>query len=243
MYKTDWSKIYRTEFISVSECWKTCGGYCCNNFFGDYLKILDKNSVSLPMTEDEFCYYESIGGISNITSTPKNREFILKNGKKFKIYFLSCSCKGLCKPHSARPLICRIYPYFPIVNAQGQILDYDYCAIMDIFYTSPKIHRCSLINNSDLNEKIKAQLNFLLPEMLKDPFQIFVFMMIKLFIDSFREAMGEKIDKIDHCQIGSFIGKFEKILLLGKPWKTNYFQTKIIETYEEIKNVWKEDFL
>ena len=194
--------------------------------------------------EDEYRYYTSIGGVKNITSPAKKSHFTLENGRSFDLYFLSCSCEGLCEPNSSRPLICRIYPYFPIVNAKGEILDFDYCSLTDIFYTSPQQnHNCTLVTDPEFNSQIREQLKTGLAGILKSPRYIFLFMISKLFIDAFREAVPERLDTINTEKIGAFVRKYEMALLLGKPWRKPAFRAKINEAYDDVKNAWNGDFL
>jgi hypothetical protein len=72
--------------------------------------------------------------------------YTLSDGTKWHQHFLFCSCQGLCSPHQARPLICRIYPYFPIVNMDGELVDFEFSSLMDLCYTFPeRDHPCTLV--------------------------------------------------------------------------------------------------
>lgn len=241
MLNVDWKDIYDTQFVFFDDCWKTCDGYCCKNFFGGYLNILDKDSVVLPMLEDEFLYYQSIGGISNITDTPKKQTFTLKNGKEFTIYFLSCKCKGMCEPHSSRPIICKIYPYFPIVDYNGEILGYENCALMDIFYSDKHKHKCTLVNTHNI--QLSLQLDVSMKKLLKYPIFIFTFMVMKLFIDKLRDNMPHKIDLLDDNGKKKFFLKYEMNILSGKPWKRNSFADEIVDIYNKVASRYGADFL
>lgn len=243
MDKTDWSIIYKTEFVNAPECWKTCGGYCCKNFYGEHFNILDKQGVSLPLTESEFAYYQSIGGIDNITQPPKKRTFKLSNGKEFSIYLLSCHCGGLCDPHGHRPLICRIYPYFPLVNASGEIEGFDYAALMDLFYRDPdNNHKCTLVREQSI--RIKKELSVSLKPLLQDPENVFIFICLRLLVARLKEKMGAYIDDLEESDKKRFIAKYEWMILSGKPWKDGQFSEQITQAYEAVKNAFGgKDFL
>lgn len=233
MAKTDWSVIYQTEFVNAPECWKTCGGYCCKNFYGEHLNILDKEGVSLPLTESEYKYYESIGGISNITQPAKKRTFKLNNGKSFSIYLLSCHCGGLCNPHGHRPLICRIYPYFPIVDAAGNVEGFEYAALMDLFYRDPdNNHKCTLVREQ--SERIKRELAVSLKPLLNDPEIVFIFICLKLLVSRLKNKMGVFIDDLSEQDKKRFIAKYEWMILTGKPWKDSSFSQEITDAYDAV---------
>ena len=234
MPPVNWDKIYNSEFIHAPNCWKSCGGYCCKNFYGDQFKILDKQGVALPLLEAEYEYYKSIGGIKNITEPAKKRTFTLNNGKSFSIYILSCSCKGLCNPHNARPLVCRIYPYFPLVNASGDIEGFEYSALMDLFYRDPdKNHKCTLVREQA--QKVKNELSINLQPLLADPQVVFIFMCLKELVSRLKTKMAGFIDNLDDESKKRFIAKYEWMILTGKPWADKEFGERITAIYEEVK--------
>ncbi len=229
-----WKEVYATEYIYSPDCWKSCNGYCCKNFYGEQYKILDKSGVVLPLLASEYAYYQSIGGISNITAPAKKRDFKLGNGKVLSIYLLSCSCGGLCSPHGARPLICRIYPYFPIVNAQGDIKDFEYAALMDLFYRKPEEnHKCTLVREHA--ERTKKELRENLKPILQSPEIIFTFMTLHLLVNRLKEKMGEYLDDLPEDKRGRFIQKYEWMILSGKPWSDTQFSSDVTAAYEAVK--------
>lgn len=238
-----WQEVYKTEYVDAPECWKTCGGYCCKNFYGEHFNILDKTGVSLPLLEKEYEHYKKIGGIRNITTPAKKRTFYLKNGKSFSIYLLSCHCGGLCEPHGHRPLICRIYPYFPVVDSSGTILDFEYAALMDLFYRDPeKDHNCTLVREQSRN--LKQSLAISLRPLMRDPEVVFVFLCLKELVDRLKEKVGSYINTLDETQLKKFINKYEWMILTGKPWKDSAFSKRIDAIYDEVKAAFgNKDFL
>lgn len=239
----DWDSVYRSEFVNAPECWKTCDGYCCKNFYGEHFNILDKQGVSLPLLESEYEHYKRIGGIQNIEQPAKKRTFDLANGKSFSIYLLSCKCSGLCNPHGHRPLICRIYPYFPVVSAEGTILDFEYAALMDLFYRDPdNNHKCTLVREQ--SRRIKQELSVNLQPFLNNPELVFVLRCLKLLVDRLKEKMNGFIDDLSEEQKKRFIAKYEFMILSGKPWKDKEFSEKIQQAYDDVKEAFGgQDFL
>ena len=239
----DWKEVYSKDMIYAPNCWKTCEGYCCKNFYGKYQSVLDNKGVALPMLESEYAHYKAIGGIENIPKPAQKRTFTLENGKSFNIYVLSCTAGGLCNPHGHRPLICRIYPYFPVLNEHGDILDFEFAALMDLFYSNPKkFHKCTLVRERD--EQVKADLRKNIQPLLQDPEVIFVFMCLKALVDRLKDKMDGHIDGLDDAQMKKFINKYEWMVLSGKPWRDSAFSQQISQIYERVKKAHgNRDFL
>ena len=238
----NWAQVYQQRWVDVPNCWQTCGSHCCHNFAGDYLTLLEKTAVSLPMTEAEWQYYHAQGGIKNILTPPKRQDFILTNGRCLTLYFLSCSCHGLCDPHTLRPLICRLYPYFPVVQADGTLDGFDYAALMDSFYQNPQQnHPCTLVREH--SEPVQMQLRQDLPLLLGDPLMVFLFQLAKLWIDRFRVVLTPRLDQLDEAGKSQFYRQYEWHLLSGKPWRNADFKAAVTHTYEQVKQAFGGDFL
>lgn len=231
---TSWKKIYSTSFFDAPQCWTTCDGYCCKNFFGNYFTIFNKDSVVLPMFEDEYLYYESIGGIKNIPKATKHT-FELNSKEKFSVYFTKCNAKGMCDPHCARPLICRIYPYFPIVNVKGEIIDFEYAAFMDLFYENKLNHPCTLVREQ--SAQIKQQIQNSFQESLKEnPKLIFTFKLLELLALFVKNHFPIHLDKLSEEEKKTFFKNYEITMLKGTIWKKEEFKNKVLQTYIQIKN-------
>lgn len=228
----DWKSIYGKDFVSFKDCYLTCDGYCCKNFFGDYFKLLDKKAVILPMLEGEYLYYKSQGGIKNITQKHRKEEFNFGD-KKLVLYYLSCECSGLCSPHCLRPLICRIYPYFPIVNIYGDILDFYPVSLMDLFFSSDANHRCTLVR--EYQEELKKQLNESLKELLRYPLFIFIFRLMEILARALQDSLNyQYIDLLNEREKVDFFKKMEWILLSRKAWKQLNFKKEAHRIYREM---------
>ncbi|TLD83461.1 hypothetical protein LS70_004675 [Helicobacter sp. MIT 11-5569] len=239
MQVINWEELYKLEFVYFKDCYSTCDSYCCKNFLGENFKILNQKAVTLALLEGEYEYYRQKGGIQNITTPAKKEEFTLKNGKKFVLYFLSCECSGLCNPHSMRPLLCRIYPYFPRVSAKGEILGFFPAALMDLFYSSSLTHPCTLarVHSIELEKQLRQNLQVL----LEIPLFIFVFRAAEVLAMSLQKYLGNvHIDTIE--QKDKFLHKLEWSLLSNKAWNNEEFKESIVQIYTQIAEIYG-DFL
>lgn len=232
LMEINWESIYKKDFISFKDCYLTCDGYCCKNFFGSGFKLLNQNAVVLPMLEGEYEYYKNQGGIYNISKEAKREEFSFGD-KKLVLYYLSCECRGLCNPHCLRPLICRIYPYFPIVNIQGDILDFYPASLMDLFFGSIKNHQCTLVR--EYQEELKTQLNESLKEILCYPLFVFIFRLMEIVAKHLQESLQNQcIDSLNEKERAEFLRKLEWNLLSRKAWNNQRFKEKANGIYQEM---------
>ncbi|EGK8010485.1 hypothetical protein HW242_07050 [Campylobacter lari] len=237
-------KIQETEFIFFKECYTTCDGYCCKNFHAGNFKFLNQDDVIIPLLEPEF---QSINNFSDKTFLNfKEKIFTLDNKKKIKIYFLKCSSKGLCHPHCIRPLICKIYPYFPIVNFDGDFLGVRECAFLDLFYKNEKNHPCTLVrqHKQQLVHDFKQSTEFL----RRQPIMIFVFMVLKYLDEAlmlyFKKSLNDKIylDELDEKHKQKFFELYENNALTFNAWKTQEFKNNISNTYKILEQKYGEEF-
>jgi Fe-S-cluster containining protein len=209
----NWREIYETEFFQAPGCYLECGGYCCNNFFGKYYRFLDSESVVLPLIDDEYEIYRKRGGIENVDA--KKYEIEVKPRKKLVFYLLHCREKGLCKPHTNRPLICRIYPYLPKLDDWGKGVGWQYASLMDIFYSSAQRHSCPLVRENA--ETIKREIMENMPAW--SPKMILALQLIDALIENIKTMIPEKIDTLNEEEQRALIAKFEMLILSGKAFK------------------------
>ncbi len=237
MSQTDNDNFFKNlkdkEYVFFKECYKTCNGYCCNNFHADKFKFINKDNVILPMIEHEFLAMQNSGGMDNVKDY-KEKTFTLKCGKKLKVYFLECGVKGLCSPHCNRPLICKIYPYFPLVNENGDFLGVREVAMLDLFYKDDKNHPCTLVNTH--KEQLLKEYKQSIKELLKEPIMIFIFMLLeildKYLMNYFKGYYDEPfLDVLDENAKKDFFAKYETNALLFKAYRNNGFADEVNDLY------------
>ncbi|WP_169752727.1 hypothetical protein [Campylobacter mucosalis] len=219
-----WKNIYSSEFIHSPKCYESgCNGCCCKNFFApDKFRINNSQNATLPILKTEFDFYKANGGICGLDE-PKKLEFVLLNGKKFIIYMLNCTKKGLCNPHSNRPLICRLYPFLPRINPQGEIKGFYEASLMDIFET-----RCTLVNNDNIKEKLKT----LLKPFLNNPEIIFALMVGEKLNQYLKEYMNQNFHRDDR-----FYHNLEFVLMSLKAWNNQKFKQEIADIYDQVFSI------
>ncbi|AJC86778.1 hypothetical protein [Campylobacter sp. RM16704] len=236
--------LHNIEFVFFKNCYTTCNGYCCKNFHSTNFNFLNQEEVIIPLLESEFQALNSIQKKSFLNF--KEKIFTLQNGKKIKIYFLKCSSKGLCFPHYCRPLLCKIYPYFPIVDFEGNFLGVRECAFLDLFYKNDTNHPCTLINQhkQQLIEEFEKSTTILRQE----PIMIFVFMVLKCLDEAlvlhFSKKFQNKIylDKLNLEEKKLFFKIYEHNALTFEAWKTQEFSNKVVHIYNKLEQKYGEEF-
>lgn len=213
-------------FPSVDQCWTQCGGYCCGNFHG----IGGQNEVVIPLFPGEDALHASTPLRGRVRYS--SRSFTLPDGHKTSVTFLHCSCGGACQPHSHRPLICRLYPYFPVCDVQGLLTGIDACSLADIFYQEitgqqkcPVFAADILDSNPDFAQSLRV--------ILQNPQNILFIMAINLVCQHLHMALrpcvgtpAKHLKKQETVDFGNDLLKkqFSMMLFTLSPWKTAAFR-------------------
>lgn len=234
--------LHSKEFIFAKECYKTCNSYCCKNPYFKFLSFAKNDNIILPMLEAEFLALNSQIQFKNT----KHITFILKNNKKIKLYFVECDFKGLCSPHNLRPLICKLYPYFPIIDNDGNFIRARESTMYDLFYKDEKNHPCTLIQTN--KKDIINQLKITTEEIRKVPIMIFIFKSLQ-YIDEalqkyFENIFNKKIfiDTLDRGGVIEFFKHYEKNSFTMQAFKNQEFIENIISLYNTLEQKHGEEF-
>ncbi|NLE37351.1 MAG: hypothetical protein GX621_04935 [Pirellulaceae bacterium] len=225
----DWKAVYATPLFDVGACHAHCGGYCCRNFYADDFRILSAKEVILPMLESEYDYLTSIGGLEGVSDRASYKEFAPVEGHSVRLVFMRCSCEGLCRPHAHRPFICRLYPYFPLVDADGMIVGFDYAALVDLFYASPEQHPCHLV--AHCRSAVQSQMTAALQPLVANPEMIFLLRALERITTSLREKIGGTFDPMDSEGRKAFLKKYEYEVFTWSAWRTRKFKDEIAQIY------------
>lgn len=221
----DWQALYSRDYILVPDCWQGCGGYCCGNFLAGDTSLPGGNEVVVPFLPGEYAHHLALGGIAQSTRVV-SQDYVLPDGSPFTAHFLRCSARGRCEPHGARPLVCRIYPYFPLVDIDGAIEGFEYGSLMDLFFPGPATHPCTLVRES--GEEIKARLSRELAPALAHPELVFAFALARLITAALRRSLPGTFDPSAPAEERrAFLRAFEWRVFSRKPWATPEFKEEV----------------
>ena len=225
----DWKAIYDTPLMDVGSCHTHCGGYCCKNFYASDFNILSSNEVVLPMIDSEFEYLMSLGGMEGISDGAHSEEFSPVPGHTINLWFMKCTAQGLCHPHCHRPFVCRLYPYLPLIDYEGNITGFDYSALVDLFYTEKEQHPCWLVTQQEA--MVQRQLLEALQPLIRNPEMIFILKASALVIDSLRKKVTGTFDPKDDVARKAFLKHYEYEVFTRSPWRTKEFKREIADIY------------
>jgi len=123
--QSGFERIYSTDLVYVSDCWKLCGDAHCCNFqrYKSRFKIIGRTPFQeLPLLPGEYEFLSSKGWLEQFGDFDhKVIEFPI-DGHTLKVESIvsrkpNCACE-----HGQRPLICRLYPLLPIFDVTGRFL-------------------------------------------------------------------------------------------------------------------------
>ncbi|WP_243439156.1 hypothetical protein [Fundidesulfovibrio soli] len=223
---TDWERLDALPLPGVNGCWQTCGGYCCGNFDGTGAG----SAVTIPFFPGEFEAYAR----SPIRQGTKvtHRRFPLPDGRSLKIDFLHCQCNGLCEPHGSRPLVCKLYPYFPQCDAEGNLTGIDVCSLADVYFEEVCGQRkCTVFDPEAAgDERIRAVLQALVEE----PCNILYVRLATLIREHLRTALKDFPREPDPSLAGKLLARFNMLLFSHTPWRTAAFRKEFAESYNTL---------
>ncbi|EGK8007577.1 hypothetical protein IO395_001488 [Campylobacter lari] len=232
------------EFIFAPQCYKTCNGGCCHNIHAQYFKFNKSSAVILPMLEVEYLSLKQAG--NTYLENGKVNTLTLKNGKKINIYFAKCDLKGLCNPHSLRPLICKLYPYYPQVDYDGNFLGVKPCALFDIFYKDAQKHYCTITHkkSDDFLKEFEQNTQVL----RREPIMIFVFKALEVVEETLKQYTYDHygkavyLEELTHEEKFDFFAFQEINSMTMQAYRNEKFISKIQDIYDNLEVRYQEQF-
>ncbi|WP_257935744.1 hypothetical protein UPTC15629_1361 [Campylobacter lari] len=236
--------LHDKEFIFAPKCYMTCNGGCCHNIYAKYFKFNTSNDVVLPVIEAEYLSLLKAG--NNYLNNHNKVVYELKNKKKFVVYFIKCSLGGLCNPHNLRPLICKLYPYYPKVDFDGNFLGVKPCALFDIFYKHKKNNFCTITHTAE--DEFVNEFNKNTKILQQEPIMIFIFKALEYIEEALKkytyEYYGKEIylDEMSEDEKYDFFAMQELNSMTLKAYKNDDFINKIQNLYDILEQKYQDRF-
>lgn len=133
----DWPTIHGRSLIAVQDCWQRCGGFCCSNQHPDFqFRLLPSGGKGtiVAYMEDEYAWMKANGHVVCGEETGKEIQPMLFDfGGPKPLAFLHAPCHhlGRCAGVCVKPLLCRSYPFIPVIGLDGGIEDLVPASIVD----------------------------------------------------------------------------------------------------------------
>ncbi|AXL34224.1 hypothetical protein [Campylobacter jejuni] len=236
--------LHDKEFIFAPKCYMTCNGGCCHNIYAKYFRFNTSNDVVLPMIEAE--YLSLIKAGNNNFENYSKVAYNLKNNKKLVVYYVKCSLGGICNPHNLRPLICKLYPYYPKVDFDGNFLGVKPCALFDIFYKNKKNSFCTIAHNTE--EEFLNLFNKSTKILQREPIMIFIFKTLEYIEEALKkytyDYYGKEVylDEMTEDEKYEFFSMQELNSMTLEAYKNNDFINKVQNLYDILEKKYNNRF-
>lgn len=223
-----WETISNSEFIFESQCYKTCSSFCCrwgNN--GVPLKIIPKGGTLFYLPQ-EYNYLQKYG---KITDKPLYKMSISTNNINLEILYKHCTDDNNCNILFSRSLYCKLYPFLPVFNIDGKVVDVKYISVYDVTYEF--IEQKTPCYVKDLKNKYlefwkNDEYNITL---LKEPYIMFHLMVANIIHDNYLETL--KNSPLKDLTGNDFWKKWEKFYLAGRLINKEKLKNDIENLYTE----------
>jgi hypothetical protein len=190
-----WDLAARVSLVNEPNCWNTCGGgFCCSNGHPDFeFQLLPMHGTTIIYIGDEYDYLKQHGRVHEHLDpgqTVHRLNFDFGGPKELSLVHTTCRFLGHCGPHVDKPLLCKIYPFLPILDIAGELEDVYPASIFEVTFLARGIHTpCSIWTSRKDKYVREFRENPALLEPLRYPLIIFYLRAAKLFVDNYIKCL------------------------------------------------------
>nr|WP_287410474.1 hypothetical protein [Pseudodesulfovibrio sp.] len=229
-----WAEIHSKEFVSTPECWTSCnGGACCNmGLVSDIqFNILPNVGTTLIFMEDEYRYFNSQS--MKLTHPIKTLEMNFADKETLTIHTAHCDLNGRCTDCFPKPLLCKMYPYVPIVTLDNSLETILSGSIYDwTFEVKEWASFCPSFGKKDFfYTKWSKLVNEI--SLLSHPYLVFYSQVIKIFHTSYVDCLRANKRLMD-MEGPAFWKNWELAYLTGKLFAISDIKKQVKTLYKQI---------
>lgn len=161
-------------------------------------------------------------------------------GGKLDLYYTQCNDVFNCNKQFVRPLYCRLYPFFPVLNIEGELLDIKYLSLYDIAADMKNITTpCYIKQNKEYYLKLWKQDEVIL-SIFRYPYLLFYLMVANIVHDNYIKAMLKsdilKYGNIDFWQNWEMVYLEKKLFLIDElKERIDNLYNSFIKKYQNFK--------
>ncbi len=210
--KIYWEKIFNSEFIFETGCYKTCSSFCCRWESKDMpFRIIPKGGTLFYLPK-EYAYISEYGKVTELEPFKMKAKFF---DKEITLYYKHCNDDANCNIKFSRSLYCKLYPFLPVFDIDGNLKDIKYISVYDV--TAEIIKQKTPCYVKDLKEKYLKhwQENPETISLLKEPYTLFYLMVGNILHDNYVKTLTNNLELISLTG-NMFWKKWEKLYLAGK---------------------------
>jgi hypothetical protein len=191
----DFATVYEHPLSRPCVLWERCDSHCCT--MGRLLRPYDPGTdlVALPIPAPEYAYLRSISpSRSQWPEQPRALDIRLSD-YALTLYMQPCNLGGACEA-ALRPLICRLYPYVPLLDDELRVSAVMNASALDLLWESrgltdpclmraPEERRRYLEAMADLIGSLRAN---------RDNHELFLWWnLAHRYLEAFRDYLAENL--------------------------------------------------
>ena len=177
---------------------------------------------------DEYQYLKSQDKVQEGFEEKHNiLSFEISPKRIIRIITSYCHLEGRCTYPEYRPLICKVYPYFPRISLDTlEITGYAYSSALDQYWGALSLkHPCHIVQTLD-EKKIFKHLEVFKP-LLSNPYFIFYFKAIEIVLDNLKAHLQKTQSQIFNLPPADFFSRWEFLYVTGKAFNKKEILSKL----------------
>ncbi|WP_033069321.1 hypothetical protein [Thalassospira australica] len=218
---TDWEQLHAFK-LEFGDCWKNCGSYCCKtNHPQQDFSLMKQESAGMVFMSAEYDFLARHLRLQDgFEETHRRHRFVFNEERNLAIEFDTAVCDlgGICSMFEYRPLICKFYPYYPVMSPVTREIDqFITGSLIDQYWEDLNIqHPCWLhrVKGDQVKQAVRAAASA-----MDHPYFVFCMGAAAIFVEHVTQRC-----RADHAE-----------LLQGDPrqffrqWEVLYLTMKMID--------------
>jgi len=233
----DWEAIKNEVFLFEAGCWNGCGGgFCCSQNHPDFdFKLMPKTGTGTTLLywDREYEYLEKRGKVQPVSEVGKPHKLELNFGgpRPLTITHVPCRHLGLCDGKLDKPLVCKLYPFLPVVGTDGSVEEVLPLSIFDLTFDAIGERSPCWVRMKAKQYLAQWQKPGALPESFHHPLYMLYSQAARHFVDLYM--------KNEHPRLKGKTGKdfwttWEFLYLGGRLFDAKELKARVHKTYLDI---------
>lgn len=232
-----WERLHEFE-LKFGNCWEHCGSYCCRtNHPAQSFALMKADSAGMVFMPGEYEFLARHGRLQQgFETTHRHFEFVFDEARGLRLGFDTavCSLGGLCSLPRYRPMICKFYPYYPVVSPHsGQVEQFITGSIIDQYWTELGIeHPCWL--HREHGAAVREAVRQTAPA-LDHPYFVFHLGAAFLFVEHVTARARGRHPDLFHGDPRQFFSQWEVLYLTGGFFDRETFSAELRDLHAMVE--------
>ena len=210
--KALWQKTMDTEFIIEHGCYNKCSSFCCRWDSPNMpFRIIPKGGTLFYLPK-EYEYIKEYGKVTNNECYKITAK--CGDNKTITLLYKHCNDDCNCNKLFSRSLYCKLYPFLPVLDINGKLLDLKYISVYDITADIKGVKTPCYVKDLKSKYLNMWQGNCDI-DLLKEPYILFHLMAANILHDNYVEILKSNVDLLQ-LEGREFWKKWEKSYLSGR---------------------------